>query len=364
MKVRYLLGTVAALVALLAIGAAACGGGDDEGGTLSANDIRTEKGIVSAAGAGAGGALDQADGDASFAAAPAPQAPSFEEGVGGERSAIGVDAGFGFAPNPYLQTGGSGTGITVQGYGTATADADSARVELWFSNFSERDFPFPEPVPEPFFDEGVDFGDPDGATSSGGVEVEPAPPPGEFGLDGGFAPEEVDPITEADLQPVIDAIVATGVSRSDIEFVGQNYFDPYYASASLRVTVGNIDDVEGVVDAARGAASDLDNINLDNSNVSYTVSDCSALQTAALQTAIEDAGDNGALFADALGVGLGDIIGAANFSYFPTDGSACDSYYGYYPVYEDVGFGGFGGFGEAEVQVYANVSVTYAIATP
>ena len=336
MKTGRLLGVLAAIVAVLSIGAVACNGDGGDDGALSADDIRTEKGIVSAA--GAGGDADTTDGNAF--GAPAPRVVSFDEGVATGREAAGLVGDVGFAPVPFQQATGSGTGITVQGNGTASADADSARVELWFSNFSEKDV-FPEPVPAPLFDEAV-----------------PTLPPGEFGFDDGFAPEEVEPITEVDLQPVIDAIVAAGVARSDIEFVGQNYFDPYYASASLRVTVANIADVEGVVSATRSAASGLVNINLDNSNVSYTVGDCTALQKAALQTAIEDAGDNATIFADALGVGIGEIIGAANFSYFPTDGSACDSYYGYYPIYEDVRFGGFG---EAEVQVYANVSITYAI---
>lgn len=358
MKTGRLLGVLAAIVAVLSTSAVACGGDGGDDGALSADDIRTEKGIVSAAGAGAGGDADTTDGNA--LGAPAPQVVSFDEGVATGREAVGLVGDVGFAPVPFQQATGSGTGITVQGYGTASADADSARVELWFSKFSERDFPFPEPVPAPLFDDDIDFGDSDGATSSGssnGIETEPLPPE-EFGFADGFAPEEVEPITEADLQPVIDAIVAARVARSDIEFVGQTYFDPYYASASLRVTVDNIDGVESVVDAARGAASGLGDINLDNSNVSYTVGDCSALQKAALETAIEDAGDNAAIFADALGVGVGEVIGAANFSYFPSDGSACDSYYGYYPIYEDVGFRGLG---EAEVQVYANVSVTYAI---
>jgi uncharacterized protein YggE len=361
MKVRYLLGTVAALVALLAIGATACGGGDDGGDTLSTDDIRTQKGIVAAAGAGFGGENLEADGDSALTGAPAPQIGADAGGIGDDRAAVDVE-GFGFAPSSYLQAAGSGTGITVQGYGTATADADSARVELWFSRFSERGIPFPEPA----FDDDIDMGDADGATSSGSsgstgsVEAEPVPPPDEF-FDDGFEMQEVEPITEVDLQPVIDALVDAGVARSDIELVGQEYFDPYYASASLRVTVDDTDSIDAIVQAAGDAAAQLENIEMQSSNVSYTVSDCSALQTAALETAIEDAGDNGVLFADALGVGLGDIIGATNFSYFPTDGSACDSYYGYYPVYEAVGFRGLE---EAEVQVYAQVAVTYAIATP
>ena len=361
MKTGRLLGVLTAIVAVLSISAVACSGDGGDDGTLSADEIRTQKGIVSAAGpgGGAGGDLESTDGNG--LGAPAPEAASFDEGVGGERAGLDTAGGLGFAPVPFQQATGTGTGITVQGNGTATADADSANVDLWFSRFSERDVPFPEPVPAPLFDDDFDFGDADDTTSSGSsgnsgeIAVEPLPPV-EFGFDDGFKQEEVAPITEEDLQPVIDAIVDAGVPRDDIEFVEQSYFDPYYASANLRVTVDNIDDVPGVIDASQEAAADLADINADGNNVSYTVGDCSTLQRAALETAIEDASDNAAIFADALGVGVGEIIGAANYSYFPNDGSACDSYFGYY--YDEFGVRGSD---NAEVQVYANVSVTYAI---
>ena len=356
MKARHLLGTMAALAALAAIGATACGGGDDVGSTLSADDIRTEKGIVSAAGVGFGGENLGTNEDSVLAGVPAPLIGADGGGIGDDlAAAVDAGAGLGIAPYPFLQADGSGTGITVQGYGTATADADSARVELTFGSFQDGVVPFPEPLPEPDFDDGGETS----SGSTGSTTIEPLPP--EFGFDDEFRMEEVEPITEADLQPVIDALVNGGVAWSDIEFVGQGYFDPYFASASLRVTVGSVDSIDTIVEAAENAAVQLVGIELQNSNVSYTVSDCSALQSAALETAIADAGDNGLLFAEALGVGLDDIIGATNFSYFPTDGSACDSYYGYYPVYEDVAFGGPE---QAEVQAYAQVAMTYAIATP
>lgn len=358
MKTGRLLGALAAIVAVLSIAAVACGGDDGDDGALSADDITTQKGIVSAAGPGGGVGGDLESNDGNALGAPAPEAVAFDEGVPIGREAAGLFADVGLAPVPFQQATGSGTGITVQGNGTATADADSANVELWFSRFSEGDIGFPEPVPAPLFDDDIDFGDADAAASSGSYgstgsdvafEDEPTPPE-EFKL------QEVEAITEADLQTVIDAIVGAGVSRDDVEFVGQSYFDPYYANASLKVTVDNIDDVEGVIDAAQGAASGLSDINSDGNNVSYTVGDCSALQKAALETAIEDAGDNAVIFADALGVGVGEIIGAANYSYFPNDGSACDSYFGYY--YDEIGIRGLD---NAEVQVYANVSVTYVI---
>src|SRR3972149_6024178 len=48
-------------------------------------------------------------------------------------------------------------------------------------------------------------------------------------------------ISEADLQPVVDAIVAQGVSSADIEVITEPlYGDPYYGgTATIRVTVGS-----------------------------------------------------------------------------------------------------------------------------
>jgi hypothetical protein len=59
------------------------------------------------------------------------------------------------------------------------------------------------------------------------------------------------PITEGDIQAVIDAVTAAGVSAADIEFIAGSYYDPYYASATLRVTVRDIGNVGTVIDALR-----------------------------------------------------------------------------------------------------------------
>jgi hypothetical protein len=74
--------------------------------------------------------------------------------------------------------------------------------------------------------------------------------------------------------------VGAGVSRDDIEFIGQSYYDTYYASATLRAEVGDIAIVDAVVQAAQGAAANLGDIYLNGTNVSYTVSDCAAMEKA------------------------------------------------------------------------------------
>lgn len=335
MKLRYILGSLVALLTILALAAVACGGDDDDGGD-SASVIRTQKGLtVANIDQFSGVSGESNDGADSTIANPGEPAPA----VGGGASvandqAIGDIGGtkLGFGGSSLQQSAGS-AGLTVQGYGTATIDADSAKVEFYFGSYNDgKPVPIDEPLPP----------DAGGGSSSSGS-------------DDGIEVGQAGPITEEDLQPVIDALEAAGAD--DVEFVEQPYYDPYYASATLRATVSDLDALDGIVSAGTDAASGLDGISLQSSNVIYTVSDCSALQQAALKTAIEDAGDNADVFAAALGVTAGDMIGASNLSWYPNDGTGCDSYWGYYPVYADAAFVG----GPAEVYAYAQVAITYAM---
>ena len=240
--------------------------------------------------------------------------------------------GGGFAPDIFPVQQSSNNGITVQGYASATADADSAIVEFYFYTNGPGAI---EPLQE-----GRAVPD-----SAGGGSDSSAP-----------QPQQAEPITEATLQPVIDALTGAGVPRDQIEFIGA-YADLYSSSATLRATVTNLDSLDAVVQAGTNAAAGLGSTFLQNTNVSYTVGDCAALESAAMKAAVEDANERGAAFAQTLGVGLGSIVGASNYSYF--GGTPCDSRFfkGPYPI------GGVGYFqGQPrEVQVFANIGVTYAI---
>ncbi len=328
MKTRLILGS---LLAIAAVGAlAACGGGDGSGGESA---IRIQKGLAVAA---VGDSLNTGSDSQSSGAAPATDQFGVPIPGGGGTTTTDVSigrsiAGYGggFAPQQLQQVGANG--ITVQGYASASADADSAVVEFYFGTTPSG----VEPVPYPG---GIKPGYP-----QGDVQTSPA--------------AEVEPITEADLQPVIDALVNAGVSRDDIEFIGQPYFDKFFSSATLRATVKNLDSLDAVIKAAEDASAGLDGITLQSTNASYTVSDCSALEIAAMKAAVEDANDRAASFAQALGVGLGSITGASNFSYF--GGTPCDSGYfkGPYPLGGPLYVAGQ----SREVQIFANIAVTYAI---
>jgi uncharacterized protein YggE len=214
----------------------------------------------------------------------------------------------------------SNDGLTVTGYGLATASADSALLELYFSTSAAY---------------------PRTATGSSGSEQ--------------TTPTSA--ISEADLQPVIDALVDAGAARSDIEYIGGSYYDPYYASATLRVTVHDVGKLGDLTKAASDASAGLTGVFLQGSYVSYTMSDCSALESAAIAEAVSDADARSLALASALSVTRGAIKGASNDAYSPFGGTSCGGYGGPYAL---------GGVAYAEgqstqVTVYATVSVTYAI---
>lgn len=298
--------------ALLVAGGVACSGGGSS--PTPTPQIRSQKGLLVAAAVQAGQRAqnqlssggEQAD-DGS--AAPGSQTDtSGSDGVSSAAYAISND------------------GLTVTGYGMATADADSAMLELYFSTISA----YPR----------TDSGSSDSSQS------------------GGASTQSEAAISESDLLPVIDALVDAGVARSDIEYIGGSYYDPYYASATLRVTAGDISKLGDLVQAATDAASGLTDVYLQSSYVSYTLSDCGALEEAAMEAAVSDADARSAALASALNVTRGAIQGASNDAYWPYGGTACSGgYAGPYAV---------GGVAYAEgqsrqVMMYSTISITYAM---
>jgi uncharacterized protein YggE len=335
MKHRVVIG--AALVAAMAVlGGVACGGGDSDDDSGDEPQIRTQKGLaVAAASENLGVDIGASSGEETSGNGFAAPAMEERDGAAADiaRTTFGTDPYF---PFPNFATQQNADGITVAGYGSASAAADSAVIEFSFGSSG-----------------GVSPGVPETRSSSGSAgSSEPVAD------DADFAQQEVPAITEADLQPVIDALVGAGVAREDIEFIGQTYYDPYFASATLRATVRNTTGVDAAVEAARIAAGGIPNVQLQSTNVSYTLQDCSALESAAMQAAVEDAGERAQALATVLGVGVGAVTGASNYSYSPYGGTPCDTgSFGPYPlggvVYQE---------GQAnEVTVFSQLGVTYAI---
>jgi hypothetical protein len=298
-------------VALVLVIAAACGGGDKKPGEEARAD--NGLGVAFAAQAAAHGAQLGVSGEASKSSGGGGQAA-----VDTTRSSAGEIA---------LQPSGGGLpGLTVLGYGMASAAADGAILEFYFST---------------------------------GTAVRPDAVPGNTGSSGSSEqPQATTSIKESDLQPVIDAIVATGVSRDDIEFLGGSYYDPFYSSATLRVTVRDLGKLGAIIQAGTDAAGTLSNIGLQGSYVSYIISDCAGLERQALQAAKQDAEARANVLADALDVARGAVTAASTYSYSTFGGTACDGgTISPYPI---------GGVSYAEgqaghVQLAATITVTYDI---
>jgi uncharacterized protein YggE len=343
------------LVAALVVLAVACG-------SSGSAEVRVEKGLAALAGSGAmTTSQEEATGTGASLPAgtptPVPYAAGYSGAVypPGGMAAVRADEALGLASSPWGVTSmpllqGSAAGITVQGYGSATVPADTARVQ--FSVGKSGDV-YPEPLPADTR-----------AVPEGGVESETAPStPPEIDV----TPSPPTPMTEADLQPLVDAIKAQGVSDADIEifiYPVDSYYS-YYGpgSALVTVTLSNPSDrVGSLVNAGTQAVNDSGTLYLQNVSVLYTVDDCSALLGEARRAAVEDGRDNGGGLAQALGVKLGGVVAAAEYAYSPFGVSPCDPAFDtYYPQpygYEGIGYDPAM---PAEVQIVVNVTLTFAI---
>ena len=330
MKTRVIVAAVVALIALAAL-AVACGGDGDGKET----GIRTRQGMgVAAVAAGADFGAETADKQGGAGTA-VPGAPAADSTISRGFAAPDV------FPYPYSPLQQSQDGITVQGYGSAAITADSAILEFYFGGKVDGVEPAQRDSSEP--------GSSGSGSSGGGTYAEPAPQSALL----------VQQITEADLKPVVDAIVAAGVAAADVEVIVTPYYgDPYYGgSATVRATLSNVDAVDAVVKAATSASIPA-TISFSGTNVSYTVSDCAALERAAMDAAVKDARDRATNFAGVLGVGLGAVAGASNYSSSLYGGSPCDSQF--------IGPIPMGGIAYAEgqtpdVQLMATVTITFNI---
>jgi uncharacterized protein YggE len=333
---------------------AACSGSDASTGGGQTAQIKTQHGLdIAALAANFTRSSTSTTTNTAANSASLPASQTGQNGVnisGGSASADMSKSAGGtsslVAGAPQAATGNN-TGITVQGYGMATADADSAIVQLYFSNYNNIVPPMGVPVPMP------------GANGSSGIapgDVKPTVP----------SPGAVSPITQADLQPVINALTAAGVAAGDIQFSAQSY-DGYSASATLTVTIRTLSIVDTAVTAARSAAANLGTITLQSTNVNYTLQDCKTLESAALKAAVTDAGERGGLLADALSVKLGNVTGASDNSFSPTGAPCGSNNYPFpmpYPMPYGVAYDSIksaGSSSSTSVQVVAQISVTYAI---
>jgi len=364
MKVRGILGLW--LLAGLAILAVACGGAEAE--------VKVDKGLAAYAGANPA-SVQQDAGQAARSAASesAASTAGYGEQLGAPAAMNSTGLGRGGpaavanAAVAYPRTTDSASlapleqvgllGIVAQGYGRATAAADTARVQFVVTKSGVI---YPEgvkPMPaEPgIIEEGGTAGS--GTSSAPAPDITPVPP------DIYPTPIPTTPITETDLQPLVDAIKAQGVSDSDIEVTiyPATYYGPYGTpTARVTATLSDTSKVGSLIDAGNQAVANSGVIYIQNTGVTYSVNDCDALLREARIAAVQDARDNGAGLAEALGVGLGGIQGASEYSWDPYGYSSCQPQSGpvYYSDYEGPPYDPAQ---PAEVQIVSNVTISFAM---
>jgi hypothetical protein len=339
MKTKLTLIPFTLLAVALVVLSVACGGAGAK--------VTVEKGLAAAAGQ---------ERDTSISAQPAAAAIPYAAAIASKEEATSSTyAGAAYSTGSMIRGGGgealasplqsqSQAGLTVQGYGSATAPADAAKVQFWVASaFSGDTYLYPEPaVPEVM---------PSGQGATPGEAVPPV-----------MTPTPPESLTEADLAPLIDAIKAQGVSDADIEVVISPALYGSYAPGTARVTVtldNPADRVGPLVDAGTQAVNESGTLTLQNVNVLYTVDDCSALLGEARRAAVEDGRENGDGLADALGVSLGDLLAASEYAYSPYGLSPCDPTFNNYPYgYEGMAYDPAM---PAEVQIVSNVALTFAM---
>lgn len=185
------------------------------------------------------------------------------------------------------------------------------------------------------------------------------------------APTEptVDSLTEADLRPVINSIIAAGVPADAVEFditPGSSASYPSSDSATITINLRNPtqERVEDVVDAATAAISEYSLYSDGSTYVNYSVDSCAALVQQAYTAAIQDAQSRAQSMASALGVEVENVPSVAespfNLFYPPCseDGevSPTNNFFGYgsYGTYYDPSL-------PAEVQFQRDIFVTFPI---
>ena len=179
------------------------------------------------------------------------------------------------------------------------------------------------------------------------------------------------PLTTADLTPITDAIIAAGVPADQISVLMPGSFSSFTGiggplAAELRFTIDNpvTEDLTALAASVQQASLDA-GLSLQHIGVTYSGDDCAGLAQQAREAAVADAQQRAAGLADALGVELGELVQAADGSFFfgpfSLDPTACVSQAGM-----ETGYGPgieppFDPSQPAEIVIVTTVTLTYAM---
>jgi len=111
-------------------------------------------------------------------------------------------------------------------------------------------------------------------------------------------------LTKATLQPVVNSLVAKGISADKIQVQINANSSENNAKILVRLEKPTRDRVQELVATANKATSELENLSVKNVGVEYAVNDCQALQSSVYQSAMKDAQSRAQALATAMGVKL------------------------------------------------------------
>ncbi|NJR59159.1 MAG: SIMPL domain-containing protein [Cyanobacteria bacterium CRU_2_1] len=184
-------------------------------------------------------------------------------------------------------------------------------------------------------------------------------------------PPEPEPLSRADLQPVIDALVAAGIPASAIEVslpsdgAANPYYSYYYpgsVTVSFSVSQPSRERVREIVATVEESVSGSERMYLQDRLVQYTIdtSRCDALIREAYTAALTDARDRATLLAEIIGVEIGDTPSVSDFAgYFTPTLSPCDAPSNYIYTYASPTY--YDPSAPTEVQLQRGVFVSYPI---
>jgi Protein of unknown function (DUF541) len=178
--------------------------------------------------------------------------------------------------------------MTTYGRGTVKAPADMAEIQLYF-NSSDPYAPYPSdpnvPIPQP------------------------------------------EPITETDLQPIVDALIQAGVAANNITIETKPSAPPYYLSpGSAQITAKLTQPSQTLIDRIKNVASEAASsaeLFYNYSNDICTLENIKALESEARSLAIEDARSRIQAMAAAVGARTTQILNMAEFPSFTPSSTAC-----------------------------------------
>lgn len=199
--------------------------------------------------------------------------------------------------------------LSVAGSGSANAPAETARIQILVGSAGFN-------VAMAVAAEGM-------AVGSGEIGVEESilvPALDGTPEAGAFGPFGLPPLTEETLVPVVRALVDAGAAVEDVTvnigpgldgFAGPG--GPGTGLIEVGVAQPQTEQVAALIAAGSQSATD-NGLFVQQLGVAYDVADCGPLVLQAQQAAIADGREQAARLADSLGVTLGDLIQAADFS--------------------------------------------------